>query len=150
MPTEIKHKYFFAQSPEAVWEYLTKSELMEQWLMKNDFLPVVGHDFQFRSNPVPALDFDGIIYCKVLKVIPFKTLSYSWKCGPGDGKITLDSIVLWTLHPKDNGTELFLENTGFKEIENFNIYAAMNDGWQKNIKKIADYLNTEKDGATNT
>src|SRR5687767_11726104 len=121
MTRSITHQFFFPHPPAAVWEYLTKSELMELWLMKNDFQPVVGHDFQFITKPIPSLNIDGIMYCKVLEIVPLKKLSYSWKCGPGDGKITLDTIVVWTLQPKDNGTELFLVHSGFTEKENLDI-----------------------------
>jgi uncharacterized protein YndB with AHSA1/START domain len=140
MQNSIHHDWFFEHTPHEVWDYLTKPELLEQWLMKNDFLPIVGHDFQFRTNPIPKLNFDGIFYCKVLEVEPFKKLSYSWKGGPGKGEIALDSIVVWTLHAKDNGTQLFLEHSGFREIEDFSIYSAMNQGWLENIKKIAKLL----------
>jgi uncharacterized protein YndB with AHSA1/START domain len=148
MTKTIHHQFFFPHPPEVVWEYLTKAELISQWLMENDFKPIIGHQFQFRSRPVPAISFDGIVYCTVLEIIPFKKLSYSWKCGPGDGKITLDSIVIWTLDPKDNGTELLLENSGFEEA-NFAIYSAMNEGWLKNIHRIAEQINASKHGTTN-
>jgi uncharacterized protein YndB with AHSA1/START domain len=141
MANSVKHQYFFPQSPEMVWEYLTRAELMELWLMPNNFQPIQGQEFQFRVKPIPQLDFDGIVYCKVLEIVPHQKLSYSWKCGPGNGKIELDSIVVWKLIPKDNGTELLLEHTGFKEMENFNMFTAVNDGWFKNIEKIAVLLN---------
>lgn len=131
-----------------VWEYLTKADLLEQWLMKNDFQPVVGYDFQFKTNPIPSLDFDGICYCRVLEIIPFKKLVYSWKCGPGKGKITLDSVVVWKLLPGDNGTELFLEHTGFEKEENLNFYNGMTDGWVKNVQKIVSLLNAAQHDAT--
>ncbi|MDB5006300.1 MAG: hypothetical protein JWP45_693 [Mucilaginibacter sp.] len=149
MKKSIKHQFFFPHPPEAVWEYLTKPELMEQWLMKNDFHPIVGVDFQFRTNPIPGLDFDGIFYCKVLEIVPFKKLSYSWKSGPGEGEITLDSVVVWKLQPTDKGTELFLEHSGFAKKENLNFYNGLTDGWLKNIHKIADRLNAAKHGTTN-
>ncbi len=144
METSVKHQYFFPQGPEMVWEYLTRAELMELWLMPSNFLPILGHEFQFRIKPVPALDFDGIVYCKVLEIVPYKRLSYSWKTGPGNGKIELDSTVVWKLIPKENGTELLLEHTGFKEAEHFKMYTAVNEGWYKNIEKIAVLLNTVK------
>lgn len=122
---------------------------MELWLMKNDFKPVIGHNFQFMTKAMPALDFDGIFYCKVLEIVPFKKLSYSWKGGLGDGVFTLDSLVVWQLLPKQNGTELLLEHTGFSEIGNIMMYNGMNAGWLQNMHKIADRLNAEKDGATN-
>src|SRR5262249_21003301 len=34
--------------PEKVWRALTQGALIEEWLMKNDFQPVVGHKFNFR------------------------------------------------------------------------------------------------------
>jgi uncharacterized protein YndB with AHSA1/START domain len=148
MTKSIHHKYFFQHLPEVVWEYLTKSELIEQWLMPNDFLPIVAYNFQFRTKPMPNFDFDGIVYCKVLEIIPFKKLSYSWKGGPGKGKITVDSIVVWEPRQKDNGTELLLEHSGFKDIENFTMYSIMNDGWFKNIEKIAKQINILRDGTT--
>src|SRR3954465_14827457 len=105
MTQVIKHEYFFPHPIEAVWDYLTKSELMAQWLMKNDFQPIVGFDFQFRTGPIPSLDFDGIFYCKVLEIVPLKKLSYSWKSGPGNAEITLESVVMWKLQATDKGTQ---------------------------------------------
>jgi uncharacterized protein YndB with AHSA1/START domain len=149
MTKSIKQQFFFPHPPETVWEYLTKPERMAQWLMKNDFQPIVGHDFQFRTNPIPSLDFDGIFYCKVLEVVPCKKLSYSWKSGPGEGKITLDSVVVWKLQPTDKGTELFLEHSGFAKDENLNFYNGLTDGWLKNLQKIADLLNAAQHGTIN-
>lgn len=96
----IKHTWQFSHSPATVWEYLTNPALLSQWLMENDFKAVVGHRFQFKSTPKVKIGFDGIIYCEVLEVVPYERLSYSWKGGPGNGKITLDSIVTWTLVPR--------------------------------------------------
>jgi uncharacterized protein YndB with AHSA1/START domain len=149
MTSSIQHEFFFPHQPQVVWEYLTKAELIEQWLMKNDFLPIVGYDFTFHTRPMPNLHFDGIVYCKVLEMVPCKKLSYSWKGGPGNRQITLDSLVVWELHPKDNGTKLSLLHTGFRELEDFTMYSIMNDGWLKNIHKIASLINTAAHGTTN-
>src|ERR1700742_225599 len=105
MKKSINHQLFFPHPPRAVWEYLTNPELMELWLMKSNFKPVKGHEFQFRIAPKPALNFDGIVHCTVLDIEPFTKLSYSWKLGPGDGTFNVDSIVRWELREKDNGTE---------------------------------------------
>ena len=141
MKRSIKHQFSFSHAPEKVWDYLTKPELMEQWLMKNDFQPVVGYDFQFRTGPIPSLDFDGVCYCKVLEVVPFKRLSYSWKCGPGEGKITLDSVVIWQLQPTEKGTDLFLEHNGFDKEENLGFFNGMTKGWQGMLPKIETLSN---------
>jgi hypothetical protein len=67
MNESIKHQFFFPHPPMAVWEYLTVPALMEQWLMKNDFQPVVGLDFQFRTNLIPGLYFGQERYCSLKK-----------------------------------------------------------------------------------
>jgi uncharacterized protein YndB with AHSA1/START domain len=141
MARVIKHQFFFSHPAEAVWDYLTKPELMAQWLMKNDFQPIVGLDFQFRTGPIPSLNFDGIVYCKVLEVVPNKRLTYSWKSGPGNGEITLESLVEWKLEPKEGGTTLHLEHSGFTKEENLDMYNGLLHGWVEKFEKIAALIN---------
>lgn len=138
MERDIRHTWFLPHSPETVWDYLTIPELLAQWLMESDFQPIVGHKFMFNTKPKVKLGFDGMIYCEVLEVNPLKKLVYSWKGGPGKGKISLDSIVTWTLIPKNNGTELQLVHSGFKGMRNYIPYLIMNKGWQKIIKRLID------------
>jgi uncharacterized protein YndB with AHSA1/START domain len=149
MKRSINHQYFFAHPPETVWGYLTKPELMAQWLMENDFQPIVGLDFQFRTSPIPRLNFDGIFYCKVLEVVPFKKLSYSWNSGPGNGEINLESVVVWKLEPKDKGTQVFLEHSGFEKPENLDLYNGLMHGWLEKFQKIDNLLNAAPHGHTN-
>ncbi|HZX58470.1 MAG TPA: SRPBCC domain-containing protein [Mucilaginibacter sp.] len=149
MAATIKHQLFFPHPPKAVWEYLTNAELMGLWLMKNDFQPIKGHEFQFRTNPIPGFDFDGIIYCKVLEIVPLKKLSYSWKLGPGDGTVTVDSIVHWELQPTDKGTELLLKHGDFAILKNAGIFEGMNKGWLDNMHKILSRLNEKDHDTTN-
>ena len=150
MSKSIHHKVFYQHPPQIVWEYLTKPELIAQWLMQSDFKPIVGYDFQFKTRPLPNFNFDGIVYCKVLEVIPFKKLSYSWKGGPGNSEITLDSIVVWTLKEQQDGTELELLHTGFTELAGLGMYSAMSEGWLRNMRKIAELINSRVDDATNS
>ena len=149
MAASIKHQLFFQHPPQAVWEYLTKAELMELWLMKNDFQPVKGHKFTFRSKPVPSFDWDGVIYCEVLEIEPFKKLSYSWNLGPGDGTTNVESVVRWELQPTDKGTELLLDHGDFAILKHIGIFDAMNAGWLQNMSKILNRLNETSHGTTN-
>jgi len=36
--------------PGTIWRALTQPHLIEEWLMKNDFKPVVGHSFNLRAD----------------------------------------------------------------------------------------------------
>ncbi len=39
-----------AHQPEKLWRALTQPHLIEEWLMKNDFAPKVGHRFKLRGE----------------------------------------------------------------------------------------------------
>jgi uncharacterized protein YndB with AHSA1/START domain len=144
MTRDIKHTWFFNHPPQDIWEFLTDPELLAQWLMESNFRPIVGHKFNFNTRPKIKLGFDGNIYCEVLAVEPKRLLSYSWRGGPGKGKITLDSVVTWTLTPKNNGTELQLIHSGFKGFGNYITYLVMNKGWIKIIKRFSQKLQNER------
>jgi uncharacterized protein YndB with AHSA1/START domain len=120
----------FQHPPEKLWRALTENPLITQWLMNNDFEPVVGRKFQFRSEPVP--NWDGIIDSEVLVVEPNKKLSYSW------GSLGLESVVVWTLTPADGGTHLRMEHSGFRPDQP-QAYKGANYGWQKflgNLERV--------------
>ena len=108
--------------PEKVWRALTQSPLVEQWLMKNDFQPVVGHRFSFRATPAP--NWDGVVDCEVLVVEPHSRLSYSW------GSMGMKSVVTWTLTPTKGGTQVRMEQSGFRSADDAN-YKGASYGWQK-------------------
>jgi uncharacterized protein YndB with AHSA1/START domain len=123
--------------PEKVWRPLTEGPLLEQWLMKNDFRPVVGHRFHFRAEPRPK--WDGVTDCEVLEVEPLRRLSYRW-CSSGDEAADgLNTIVNWTLTPTERGVLLRLEHSGFRpEDEGF--FQGAGHGWPRmveNLEKVA-------------
>ncbi|MFJ5369247.1 SRPBCC domain-containing protein, partial [Bosea sp. CER48] len=40
----------FSHPPEKLWRALTQPHLIAEWLMKNDFKPIVGHRFDFSAE----------------------------------------------------------------------------------------------------
>jgi uncharacterized protein YndB with AHSA1/START domain len=110
--------------PEKVWRALTHGALIEEWLMKNDFQPVVGHRFSFRSTPVPG--WDGVIESEVQVIEPNSRLAYSW------GTMGTTSVVTWTLTPTKAGTHLRMEQTGFRSEQDA-AYKGATYGWTKFI-----------------
>jgi uncharacterized protein YndB with AHSA1/START domain len=109
-------------SPEKIWRALTEGSLIKEWLMDNDFQPVVGHSFSFRSTPVP--NWDGIIKSEVLVVEPNKKLSYSWST------LGLESAVVWTLVATNGGTLVRMEHSGFQPDQEA-AYKGATYGWQR-------------------
>jgi uncharacterized protein YndB with AHSA1/START domain len=121
--------------PEKVWRALTEGPLIEEWLMKNDFRPVVGHRFSFRSTPVP--NWNGVIESEVLVVEPNSRLSYGW------ASMGLESVVTWTLTPTRDGTHIRMEHSGFPSEESA-AYKGARYGWTNfigNLERAAGRLN---------
>jgi uncharacterized protein YndB with AHSA1/START domain len=108
--------------PEKIWRALTQPHLIEEWLMKNDFKPVVGHHFSFRMDPQP--NWNGVVDCEVLAIEPNKALSYTW------GSMGMKTVVTLTLTPTDTGTHLRMEQSGFRPEQQQN-YQGAKYGWQR-------------------
>ena len=107
---------------EKVWRALTQGPLIKEWLMDNDFQPVVGHKFNFRSTPMP--NWNGVIESEVLVVEPNNKLSYRWS------SFGLESVVVWTLVATSGGTLVRMEQSGFQPDQTRE-YQGANYGWQK-------------------
>ena len=106
-----------AYPPEKIWRALTQPHLIEAWLMKTDFQPVVGHSFKLSANW-------GAVDCQVRTLEPNKTLSYSWDA------MGLESVVTWTLTPTSTGTHLRMEQVGFRPDQQQAYRGAM-AGWPR-------------------
>lgn len=119
--------------PEKVWRALTRSALIEDWLMKNDFEPEVGHRFTFCATPVPG--WSGITNCQVVEVEPPLRLVYSW----GDGTESdsgLRTTVIWTLTKTADGTHVRMEQAGFRPQDEGG-YRGMSGGWPRIVAGLS-------------
>src|SRR5580692_6529637 len=112
--------------PEKIWRALTQPHLIEEWLMKNDFKPVVEHRFSLRGDW-------GAAACQVMVVEANKTLSYTWAA------FGLESVVTWTLSPAGEGTRLRMEQSGFKTGQQ-QAYQGAQHGWQQFFGKLESVL----------
>jgi uncharacterized protein YndB with AHSA1/START domain len=127
----------FSYPPEKVWRALTQPHLLAEWLMANDFEPVVGHKFEFRAEPNPK--WSGIVLSEVLSIEPNRSLSYTW--GPsGDGKAeSMRWVVTWTLTPTSSGTHLRMEQSGFQPDQQQN-YNGARFGWRRFFANLEQVL----------
>jgi uncharacterized protein YndB with AHSA1/START domain len=112
--------------PEKIWRALTQPHLIQEWLMKNDFKPVVGHSFNLSAEW-------GSVDCRVLAVEPNKSVSYTW------GALGLESVVTWTLTPTSTGTHLRMEQTGFRPDQQ-QAFQGAKYGWQKFFAALEQVL----------
>lgn len=122
-----------AHPPEKLWRALTTPHLISEWLMKNDFAPVVGHKFNLSG------EWGGVLDCEVLEVEPMKTLSYTWNFEHEDSAYNLRSVVTFTLTATHAGTHLRMEQSGFRPDQRQAFGGAMH-GWQGFFAKLEDIL----------
>jgi uncharacterized protein YndB with AHSA1/START domain len=112
--------------PEKVWRALSQGHLIAEWLMKNDFQPVVGHRFNFKADW-------GVIDCEVVAAEPNASLAYSWAA------YGLESTVTWTLTAIPTGTRLRMEHVGFRPDQE-QAYQGAKGGWRKFITALERML----------
>ena len=112
--------------PEKIWRALTQPHLIEEWLMKNDFKPAVGHKFNLRGDW-------GAADCEVMEIQPNKTLSYTWNA------MGLVSVVTWTLTPTAKGTHLRMEQSGFRPDQE-QAFQGAKYGWAKFFANLEQVL----------
>jgi uncharacterized protein YndB with AHSA1/START domain len=123
----------FSHPPEKLWRALTQPHLIEEWLMKNDFSPIVGHRFNLRG------EWGGVLDCEVLVIEANKTLSYTWDFAHDDAAFNLKSVVTFTLIPTSTGTHLRMEQSGFKPSQKQALGGARH-GWQQFFAKLEQVL----------
>lgn len=121
--------YQYTTSIEKLWSALTDSSKLSKWVanihtgqpMENDFKPVVGHRFQFRTQPSEY--WDGIIEGEVLIVDAPNRVSYTWVSGAEKHTVT------WTLQDLGEGkVNLHLEQTGLSNVQ---ALGGAKYGWNK-------------------
>jgi uncharacterized protein YndB with AHSA1/START domain len=113
-------------APEKIWRALTQPRLIEEWLMSNDFQPILAHRFRFSGDW-------GSVECEVKEIEPNKALVYSW-VGMG-----LESMVTWTLSPVGTGTLLRMEQSGFRPDQQ-KAYQGAQYGWSKFMASLEEVL----------
>ena len=108
--------------PERIWRALTQPHLIEEWLMKNDFKPVVGDQFTLSGDW-------GSVEGRVLDVEASRSLSYTWEA------FGLESVVTWTLTPTSAGTHLRMEQSGFRPDQS-RFHQGAQTSWPQFLAKL--------------
>lgn len=118
---------------DVVWAALTDRNALSEWLMPNDFEPILGHRFTFRTKPAPG--FDGIVHSEVLKLDPPHQLVLAWKGG------SLNTTLHFLLEEHAQGTLLTLRHSGFHGLSNVLPRVVLGIGWKSLLdKKLFDRL----------
>jgi uncharacterized protein YndB with AHSA1/START domain len=122
-----------------VWRALTQAPLIADWLMQTDFEPVVGKQFNLRTQAMAH--WNGVLDCEVLDVEPQSRLAYSWNTsGEEAGRLT--TVVTFFLTPTQTGVLVRMEQSGFAAMDDSN-YRGAAYGWPKyldGLERVAGQL----------
>ena len=129
MGHDINKTVEYGHPRERVWAALTSSESLARWLMPNDFEPVVGHAFQFRTDPGPG--FDGIVNCEVLELEPPHRMVWTWVGGPIDTRVTFELEEL-----PNGGTLLRFAQRGFTGVRGALVSKILGAGFARMYRKL--------------
>jgi uncharacterized protein YndB with AHSA1/START domain len=143
MTKTIRRELVVPQSQEQVWQALTDSATLAEWMYPNDFEPHVGHHFTFRVPPNPKVGFDGLVVrCEVLECEPPHDneggqLAFSWSAGG-----LVDTRVSFRLEAEGDGTRVHFEHSGFDVSQPFGepAFKGAEYGWAKMLKQLAEVV----------
>jgi uncharacterized protein YndB with AHSA1/START domain len=128
-------------SIEKVWSAISTSEALAAWLMPNDFQPVIGHEFTFKSQPQRG--WDGVCYCKVTELNPPNKLGFTWQGNNMDQHVSFELKKL-----NDSSTEFTLVHSGWSE-EHAVIREVMYDGWGYILEDFKNKIGDKNDKLIN-
>lgn len=139
MSNSIVRELVIPEKIEVVWQALTTSAALAEWMFPNDFEPRVGHQFTFRVPPKPEVGFDGlVVQCEVLECEPPSRLAFSWSAG---GPVE-NTRVSFRLDPHGDGTRVLFEHSGFDMSQPWAKQAVQGAtfGWAEMFEKLADVV----------
>jgi uncharacterized protein YndB with AHSA1/START domain len=137
MSNTIRREMLIPQPQAEVWQAITDSATLAEWMFPNDFEPRVGHHFAFQVPPNPQVNFDGlVVHCEVLECEPPSRLEFSWTAGG-----LVDTRVSFRLEPVSSGggaTRLFFEHAGFDLSQPWGeqAFKGAEYGWAKMLKQL--------------
>ncbi len=134
MSKTIQREMLFPQPREQVWQAITESATLAEWMFPNDFEPRVGHHFTFQVPPNPKMNFEGLtVHCKVLECEAPSQLVFSWSAGA-----LVNTRVSFRLEPDGNSTRLLFEHAGFDLSQAFGeqAFKGAEYGWAKMLKQL--------------
>jgi uncharacterized protein YndB with AHSA1/START domain len=135
MKRTIQREIPIPQPREQVWQALTNSATLAEWMYPNDFEPRVGHQFTFRVPPNPQVGFEGlVVQCEVLECDPPSRLAFSWSAG----EVVVNTRVSFQLEPDGEGTRVLFEHSGFDVSLPFGeqAFRGAEYGWAKMLKQF--------------
>ncbi|HRK23022.1 MAG TPA: SRPBCC domain-containing protein [Fimbriimonadaceae bacterium] len=145
MSKSLRKEVVLPYPPEKVWVALTDRAALAEWLMPNDFEPVVGRKFRLQVDGMGS--YSGLNECEVLEVDEPRKLVYNWVLVPGKAGAPRPKpmVLTWTLEPSGSGTKLTLVQEGLEALGFFN-RLSMAFGWGTMLNRWIPQVLTQVEG----
>ncbi|MFY0638008.1 SRPBCC family protein [Maricaulis maris] len=132
----IEKSVFLKASPDRVWDFLTRPELLARWFHPADTELVPNAAFALLSN---SGDGTKVCWGEVLEAEPPTRLVYSFTHQWLEGHQTR---VEWTLSPVASGTLLQLVHDGFEgaPVDVFDSLCGHDAGWDEHFAKLRERI----------
>lgn len=128
-------------TPGSVFRSISEEKELQKWWVDIPILEkTVGGKvlFRFLKENSEMLEKDFVIEGKILEIIPNQKLSYTWK--PVDDPDYPNTVVTWTIVPKDNKTKVTVLHSGLEKVKD---YSHLNNGWAYFINRLENLLNSK-------
>ncbi len=130
--TTIRKSVYLPTSPERVWEFLTKADLLGKWFHPAEKDLAAGEDYLLTSQK----DGDRMCWGTVEDMRPHEFMRWSFTVGPMAGVM---STVEWYLTPTAGGTRLTLEHSGLPDnADGYGLVLALDKGWHGFLSNLHD------------
>ena len=131
----LEKTQWFPHGIDRVWEAITKTEQVSQWLVPTDFKAEVGATYTLK-NPEDKCD---MVTGKILEANPYK-LVYTWI---NEACKEVETLITWTLTAENNGTTLRMIHSGISKYpENVapKMIESYTGGWERCFTNLGEIL----------
>lgn len=123
----------YPHSIEDVWTAITDARALAEWLMPNDFQPVLGSKFRMMVDPNPMCNStrtEG----EVVELNKPTRMVWVWRDFDAKGKVT-ETRVIWELQSTPDGTRLTLRH---ENVQNLSFFTRLmvSMGWGMMMKNL--------------
>ena len=134
--TDIRKEIVIEAGIEEVWQALSTSEGLAEWLMPNDFKPEVGAKFRFEADEdCTSL---GFVECTVTEIDPPRRIAFTWNAWDE----LPDTLVAFDLRDLGGKTALTLTHSGFEALPAHlgGERDGYDSGWNEKLADLKAYL----------
>lgn len=136
MNLDLRLEYRLLHPIDRVWRYLTSADHLAVWLMKNDFVPEIGHCFRLTGEAVPG--WRGWAECEVLELAPYRMIWAWWANDDSpETRVTFELVAEPPAPACQNATRLILSHRG---DENPTVARLLDLGWAARFPALESLL----------